>query len=140
MLFRSIVRHILTSNDIGYSKVKSLERVANLIQSDSDLVAIASDVFGKDDSVGMAFGQADIIFDASASIAVERHLALDVQSDARRISCFLNPQGTATIMLLESADRSARLDLLEMQYYRELLKDEKYSDQDRKSTRLNSSH
>ena len=76
----------------------------------------------------MAFGQADIIFDASASIAVERHLALDVQSDARRISCFLNPQGTATIMLLESADRSARLDLLEMQYYRELLKDEKYSD------------
>lgn len=124
----NIVRHILTSNDIGYSKVKSLERVANLIQSDSDLVAIVSDVFGKDDSVGMAFGQADIIFDASASIAVERHLALDVQSDARRISCFLNPQGTATIMLLESADRSARLDLLEMQYYRELLKDEKYSD------------
>ena len=31
-------------------------------------------------------------------------------------------------MLLESADRSARLDLLEMQYYRELLKNEKYSD------------
>ena len=124
----NIARHVLTSNDIGYSKVKSLERVANLIQSDSDLVAIASDVFGKDDSVCTAFGQADIILDASASIAVERYLALDVQSDARRISCFLNPQGTATIMLLESADRSARLDLLEMQYYRELLKDEKYSD------------
>ena len=94
----------------------------------SDLFAIASDVFGEDDSVCTAFGQADIILDASASIAVERYLALDVQSDARRISCFLNPQGTATIMLLESADRSARLDLLEMQYYRELLKDEKYSD------------
>lgn len=124
----NIARHVLTSNDVGHSKVKSLERVANLIQSDSDLVAIASDVFGKDDSVCMAFGQADIILDASASIAVERYLALDVQSDARRISCFLNPQGTATIMLLESADRSARLDLLEMQYYRELLKDEKYSD------------
>ena len=31
-------------------------------------------------------------------------------------------------MLLESADRTARLDLLEMQYYRELLKNEKYSD------------
>ena len=105
-----------------------MERVANLIQSDSDLVAIASDVFGEDDSVCMAFGQADIILDASASIAVERHLALDVQSDAQRISCFLNPQGTATIMLLEGADRSARLDLLEMQYYRELLKNEKYSD------------
>lgn len=66
--------------------------------------------------------------DASASIAVERHLALDIQSDARRISCFLNPQGIATIMLLESAHRSARLDLLEMQYYLELLKKEKYSD------------
>ena len=124
----NIARHVLTSNDIGYSKVKSLEKVANHIQSDSDLVAIASDVFGKDNSVSMAFGQSDIILDASASIAVERHLALDVQSDARRISCFLNPQGTATIMLLESVDRSARLDLLEMQYYRELLKNEKYSD------------
>ena len=124
----NIARHVLTSNDIGYSKVKSLEKVANHIQSDSDLVAIASDVFGKDNSVSMAFGQSDIILDASASIAVERHLALDVQSDARRISCFLNPQGTATIMLIEGSDRSARLDLLEMQYYRELLKDEKYSD------------
>ena len=123
----NIARHVLASNDVGYLKVKSLERVANLIQSDSNLVAVASDVFGKDDSVCMAFNQADIILDASASIAVERHLALDVQSDARRISCFMNPQGTATIMLLESADKLARLDLLEMQYYRELLKDEKYS-------------
>lgn len=124
----NIARHVLTSNDIGYYKVESLEKVANHIQSDSDLVAIASDVFGKDNSVSMAFGQSDIILDSSASIAVERYLALDVQSDARRISCFLNPQGTATIMLLESADRTARLDLLEMQYYRELLKNEKYSD------------
>ena len=124
----NIARHVLASNDVGHSKVKSLERVANLIQSDSDLVAIASDVFVKDDSVCTAFDQANIILDASASITVERYLALDVQSDARKISCFLNPQGTATIMLLESTDRSARLDLLEMQYYRELLKDEKYSD------------
>ena len=124
----NIARHVLTSNDIGYSKVTSLEKVASHIQYDSGLVAIASDVFGKDNSVIVAFGQSDIILDASASIAVERHLALDVQSDARRISCFLNPKGTATIMLLESVDRSARLDLLEMQYYRELLKNEKYSD------------
>ena len=50
----NIARHVLTSNDIGYSKVESLEKVANHIQSDSDLVAIASDVFGKDNSVSMA--------------------------------------------------------------------------------------
>ena len=42
----NIARHVLTSNDIGYSKVESMEKVANHIQSDSDLVAIASDVFG----------------------------------------------------------------------------------------------
>lgn len=124
----NIARHVLTSSDIGYAKVKSLEKTAHLIQSDSDLVAIAADIFNESDAVCTAFDQADIILDASASISVERHLALDVQSDAQRISCFLNPQGTATIMLLESADRSARLDLLEMQYYRELLKDKKYSD------------
>lgn len=124
----NIARHILTSDDIGYTKVESLEKLSHLIQSDSDLTAIVTDVFSKNPSVQMAFSQADIILDASASIAVERYLALDIQSNARRISCFLNPQGTATIMLIESADRTARLDLLEMQYYRELLINEKYSD------------
>lgn len=124
----NIARHILSSNDIGYAKVKSLEHLSHLIQYDSDLTAIAEDVFSRDSSVTTAFTQADIILDASASVAVERYLALDIQSNARRISCFLNPQGTATIMLLESVDRTSRLDLLEMQYYRELLTNERYSD------------
>lgn len=124
----NIARHILASNDIGYTKVKSLENLSRLIQSDSDLIAIAADVFSENPSVHTTFSQADVILDASASIAVERYLALDIQSNAQRISCFLNPQGTATVMLLESTDRTVRLDLLEMQYYRELLTNEKYSD------------
>lgn len=124
----NIARHILTSNDIGHAKVKSLEYLSHLIQSDSDLIAIASDVFSENSSVHASFNQADIILDTSASIAVERYLSLDIQSNARRVSCFLNPKGTATIMLLESIDRMARLDLLEMQYYRELLLNKKYSD------------
>lgn len=124
----NIARHVLACNDIGYAKVKSLENLSHLIQSDSDLISIVADVFNENPSVDTAFSQADVILDASASIAVERYLALDIQSNARRISCFLNPQGTATVMLLESTDRTARLDLLEMQYYRELLTNEKYSD------------
>jgi proteasome lid subunit RPN8/RPN11 len=58
----------------------------------------------------------------STSIAVARHLALDVESPARRLSLFLNPSGTDLVLLAEPHDRSLRLDQLEMEYYRALLR------------------
>lgn len=124
----NIARHILTDKDIGQAKVKALENFASSIQVDSDIVAINEDIFSKNESVLSALTSADVIVDASASIAVERYLALDIESKARQVSCFLNPKGTATILLLKSTDGTDRLDLLEMQYYREIISNEKYSD------------
>ncbi|MBD5401304.1 hypothetical protein HDR58_00685 [bacterium] len=124
----NIARHILTDKSIGQSKVKALENFASSIQVDSDIVAINGDIFSKNESILSALTSADIIVDVSASIAVERYLALDIESKARQLSCFLNPKGTATILLLKSTDGTDRLDLLEMQYYREIISNEKYSD------------
>ncbi|MEW5918705.1 MAG: Mov34/MPN/PAD-1 family protein, partial [Gemmatimonadota bacterium] len=62
--------------------------------------------------------EAAAIVDMSASIAVARTLARDVDAPGRRISLFLNPTGTDLTLLAEPSDRSIRLDALEMQYYR----------------------
>lgn len=124
----NIARHILTSKDVGYTKSRSLAKLSASIQSDSEVMAITDDVFSDSEAVRNALGCSEIIIDASASIAVERHIALDVKSSARRVSCFLNPKGTATVMLLGSTDGDVRLDQLEMQYYRELVSNPKYSD------------
>ena len=73
-----------------------------------------------------AFENADLIIDASTSIAVERNLALDNSyGDARRSSVFLNPKGTELVLLYEDTERKYRLDLLEMTYYRMLIVDER---------------
>jgi len=123
----NIARHVLTNKDVGYAKAKSLANLSASIQSDSEVIAITDDVFSDSDSIRNAYECSDIILDASASLAVERHIALDAKSAARRVSCFLNPKGTSTVMLLGSADGKTRLDQLEMQYYRELVSNLKYS-------------
>jgi proteasome lid subunit RPN8/RPN11 len=64
------------------------------------------------------YEKADLIIDASTSLAVEHYLARDVASPARRISIFLNPAGTDSVLLAEDSGRRVTLDCLEMQYYR----------------------
>jgi hypothetical protein len=64
----------------------------------------------------------EVVIDASASVAVARRLA-DGQGRARRASAFLNPTGTAAVLLAEDAARMVRLDALEAQYYRLLIRE-----------------
>lgn len=61
---------------------------------------------------------AELILDIAASVPVARHLALDVESPARRMSVFLNPSGTDLVVLAEDSGRTTPLDVLEAQYYR----------------------
>lgn len=67
------------------------------------------------------FTEADFIIDASASVAVSRHLSDMSNSPARRFSVFFNPAGTAAVLLAEGKDRSITLRDLEAQYHRLLL-------------------
>ena len=51
-----------------------------------------------------------------------------VESNARRVSLFLNPAGTALTLLGEDEDRNIPLDMLEMQFYREIVANSRLRD------------
>ena len=84
--------------------------VANVLRPDRKSSELAS-----------SYENSDFILDMAASVPVSRHLANDVESNARRVSLFLNPAGTALTLLGEDEDRNVTLDMLEMQFYREIV-------------------
>ena len=68
------------------------------------------------------------IVDCTASVPVARRLAASEVGHKRTISLFLNPKGTALILLAEDHSRNCGIDWLEMQYYREISRNESLSD------------
>ncbi len=123
----NIARHTLTRESIGQNKAEALAETMRKVTVDTKINAIGQNIFTKSDVIKNALADSNIIIDTSASPAVERHLAINQPSAARKVSFFLNPQGNSTVMLFEDVHRDIRLDLLEMQYYATLLSDEKYA-------------
>ena len=128
LLPHNLARHALDGFSVGYSKVFKLAESANkTVDGEPIANSIVADVLNPLepsetlDQLKEAFSTADIILDVSASISVARYLIHDVNSPARRISIFLNPKGTDTVILAEDQKRETRLDSLEMQYYRHLI-------------------
>jgi hypothetical protein len=128
LLPHNLSKHALT-NFIGYPKSDSLAYILNnIINGDPIAKSIVADVINpgeKNDELMKVFEESDIILDMSVSISVERHIARDIKSKARRISIFLNPSGTDSVLLVEDMHRATTLDFLEMQYYRYLINDER---------------
>ena len=73
------------------------------------------------------FQSKDIIIDASTSIEVERILAFRRDDKVRRCTVFLNPKGDDIVLMLEDMERQTTLDILEMDYYWNLINDERLS-------------
>jgi proteasome lid subunit RPN8/RPN11 len=73
------------------------------------------------EELNAALENADVIIDASASVAVSRFLS-DHPSKARRTSIFFNPAGDAAVALVEPTDRHLTLRDLEARYYRAVLR------------------
>jgi hypothetical protein len=112
----NLARHILTLDSIGQSKASALENYAKSILEDAEVSSIVTDVLNPtSDEAAEALDAADVIVDVSTSVAVERMLAIDIKSKARRISLFLNPCGNYLVMLCEDSERKITLDHLEMQ-------------------------
>jgi len=122
----NISRHTLLRNNIGEFKANALAHRAKSIVADIECMSICENIFSGGESIKRALANSDLIVDTSASIAVERYLALDSVTNARKISFFLNPSGNYTIMFLENKRKTIRLDLLEMQYYQYLLLNPSY--------------
>lgn len=131
LLPHNLARHALDGFSVGYSKAFKLAESANkTVDGEPIANSIVADVLNPLeppetlDQLKEAFSTADIILDVSASIWVARYLVHDVNSPARRISLFLNPEGTDVIVLAEDVERNATLDSLEMQYYRHLINED----------------
>ena len=126
VLPHNVVRHRLGEQAVGLPKAFAL-RFASAVDTPHNPVdrVFAEDFLsiGENKEMLGACREADLILDVSTSIAVARHLAVDLEGPARRASLFLNPSGCDAVMLMEDADRSLRLDALESQYYRAILRD-----------------
>lgn len=125
LLPHNLARHALPGYALGFPKSESMRVLLNdILDSDETSKAIVANVLRPGehhDAVEKALGEADMILDMSASVAVARALASDAQSNARRVSMFLNPTGTDLVVLAEDADRTCPLDMLELQFYRDLV-------------------
>ncbi len=135
LLPHNLSRHALDGFSIGFPKVHGLAVKANKTVDGNPIADwIAADVINPSESqenlqkMNGAFSTAEIILDASASVQVARYLVYNVDSSARRISIFLNPQGADVTLLAEDIQRSATLDSIEMQYYRHLINNDYLAD------------
>ena len=122
----NLARHVLSQRHVGHLKAPSL---ATMLSELARIPAghIATDVLHPADheaALHAAASEADVILDASASVAVARRLSDWTFTQSRRVSVFFNPAGTSAVLLAEDAARNIRLDTLEAQYYRLLLTDD----------------
>jgi integrative and conjugative element protein (TIGR02256 family) len=128
----NFVRHGAYGAAVGFPKTEIMAHIANTtIEPPYIAKVITADVLdprNQAEAVKDSLSEAQIILDCSASVAVARHLGLDIKSQARRISLFLNPTGTDLVLLAEDNKRNIPLDSLEMQYYRLLIEDEDLHD------------
>ena len=117
LLPHNLARHALLADEVGAPKAQALVRQMGRLLNEP-FTAITGDVTKPDAELAKELAGSEIIIDASASVAVSRHLADLKYVNARRVSLFFNPAGTAAVLLAENADRSITLRDLEAQYHR----------------------
>lgn len=124
LLPHNMGRHALLSGDVGAPKALALAHHLGAMFGET-FTGIEANVLNPLDKaagdIALAFADADIIIDASASVAVSRYLVDLEGTNARRVAAFFNPAGTAVVVLAERADRSITLSDLEAQYHRLVL-------------------
>lgn len=126
LLPHNFSRHILATDKVMTSKVRSIKETFHGI-SFQKINAIEENFLTLNrNDVERFFKDTELVMDFSTSIAVERILANDERT-FRRCTAFLNPKGDDVVLLIEDKDRNSRLDLMEMDYYRNLIVDERFS-------------
>jgi integrative and conjugative element protein (TIGR02256 family) len=131
VLPHNLARHALIAG-IGMCKASVLAHHLNSIMPDEPAPEwIVADVLSPTEEMGKELDEklrkAELILDLSASVSVARHLAHQKAYPGRRVSLFLNPNGSDLVCLVEDAERKIPLDQLEVQYYRAILENAKLS-------------
>jgi len=126
-------KHYLCGS-LGYGKAELMAYNGNLMLNEVCSSHIAAEVLGRqnndedNDNIFKALLNSDIIIDASTKVEVERHIALDIEKKGNKITVFINPKGTDLVILSDGKGSVYRLDILEMQYYRGILRTEYLKD------------
>ena len=137
LLPHNLVRHALPGSYVGFEKAGSLAHFVNGLHKDGQTVdSLDADVLTDPitDEMRPKLDASDVFVDFSASLAVARWLTLDAPGDSRRISVFLNPQGTELVLMAEDQARSMRLDQIEAQYYRAIIERKEFAEHLRDSS------
>ena len=117
---------------LGYTKPRRFSATLSEMIDDptfsKPLVANVLRPGRKSSELASSYENSDFILDMAASVPVSRHLVNGVESNARRVSLFLNPAGSALTLLGEDEDRNIPLDMLEMQFYREIVANSRLKD------------
>ncbi|EKA29885.1 ThiF family protein, partial [Pseudomonas aeruginosa ATCC 25324] len=117
----NLARHVGFDDQLGYSKVDSVQALARSVYPNEHVpVAISKSIVDQDEVVLAAIANASLLVDVTTTFSAPRELA---QRDnvPRTASLFLTPSGGACVLLLEDADRAIRTPALEGQYYRAIL-------------------
>ena len=120
LLPHNFVRHASTNieSHITTNKARAISNQANTLLCDQDFSkAITKKIYEVERSILL---ESDAIIDMSTAIGVERYLANELKG-VRKFSSFLNPAGSDLIMLSEDIKAHYPLDILEIQYYKEIL-------------------
>ena len=120
LLPHNLARHALGLEEVGLPKAAGLAgRMASLLRE--PVTTLAADVLKPPtalrEQLEAALREAEIVIDASASVAVSRHVADLPRPGARRFCLFFNPKGTALVLLVEDSGGSITLRDLEAQYH-----------------------
>lgn len=126
----NVARHLLCSDAVGLSKVQAMSQFMSLTLIDEKPSAALRCNYlmpsgEAKESLNRVLTNSELILDLSASVAVGRQLALDRNSEARRVSAFLNSRGDELVILTESVDRSIDLIWLEAEYLRSIAFDDR---------------
>lgn len=126
LLPHNLSRHTLASDKVMTSKVRSIKDTYHGILFQKINAIEGNILTSTPNDRASLFKGSELVMDFSTSIAVERKLAHEELS-YRRCTSFLNPKGDDIVLLMEDKDRHSRLDLLEMDYYRNLIVDERFA-------------
>jgi len=122
----NIIRHIARDFHVGAFKTDVVRDMVTFNYQNDYYHAVSIPGSANDYRSGAvisAISEADLLVDATTTIEIPRDLAQkgDVP---RSVSVFLTPSGGGSALLMESVDRSLRLDALEAQYYRAIISED----------------
>ncbi|UCP11536.1 Mov34/MPN/PAD-1 family protein [Pseudomonas sp. MM213] len=121
LLPHNVVRHVANDEYVGFRKADVLQDMMQRVYPGEPAPkAISKGILADDARIHEAIEHADLLIDATTTLAAPRDLALRDQAP-RVASVFLTPSGMANVIILEDSERLQRVDALEGQYYRAIL-------------------